>query len=398
MANQLYADNTSINGEMYSGEALKESLKDIIFNAINTGQRPIMIADTKGNVIYMNEASRKTFISASANIKETLRGFNLETILNNSYDQFHKDPGRIQRMLDNPRNLPHSAEIKMGALTLDLKVSAIYNDQGEYVAVLQEWGDITNYKAMVEQLKRSSEGVVRVTDQLVTSNQDIAARTEEEYAAVEQLKDALSQMADFCKTNTDISFKTSQGVNQTREAAVLSAERMSKLEHAMSQIKESSMKIAKMIEIVQRIAAQTNLLSLNASIEAARAGEQGRGFAVVASEVRQLAEDSASAVSEMKELVSAAINRVTEGDHLANEVVGSFQTILEQAEQAKTQMELIVNNSRQQDQNARAMEQSIGEVGTMAQSNAQLVQEMSEMTQQLMTLARESEELAAAAK
>ena len=77
-------------------------------------------------------------------------------------------------------------------------------------------------------------------------------------------------------------------------------------------------KSAIIISEIESIAAQTNLLSLNASIEAARAGESGRGFAVVADQIRDLADQSAKAAVNTRELIEASIREVSEGNSAAD--------------------------------------------------------------------------------
>lgn len=73
---------------------------------------------------------------------------------------------------------------------------------------------------------------------------------------------------------------------------------------------DSAANINKAVEIIKGLAAQTNLLSLNASIEAARAGEAGRGFAVVAEEIRNLSEESSGNAQEIEEIVKELVNNV----------------------------------------------------------------------------------------
>jgi aerotaxis receptor len=96
------------------------------------------------------------------------------------------------------------------------------------------------------------------------------------------------------------------------EAAARGGAAVEQIVKTMTQITESSRRIADIIGVIDGIAFQTNILALNAAVEAARAGEQGRGFAVVASEVRNLAQRSASAAQEIKTLIGASSASVTD--------------------------------------------------------------------------------------
>jgi methyl-accepting chemotaxis protein len=87
----------------------------------------------------------------------------------------------------------------------------------------------------------------------------------------------------------------------------------------MHGISGRSVKMAEIISVIEGIAFQTNILTLNAAVEAARAGEQGRGFAVVAGEVSTLAQRSATAAKEIKDLINESVTRVDAGSKLVSE-------------------------------------------------------------------------------
>ncbi|WP_152057920.1 methyl-accepting chemotaxis protein [Aliarcobacter butzleri] len=96
---------------------------------------------------------------------------------------------------------------------------------------------------------------------------------------------------------------------------------------AMDEINEKVSAINESITIIDQIAFQTNILSLNAAVEAATAGEAGRGFAVVAAEVRNLANRSTQAAYEIKKLVESANIKANDGKTIANEMIEGYTVL-----------------------------------------------------------------------
>jgi methyl-accepting chemotaxis protein len=144
---------------------------------------------------------------------------------------------------------------------------------------------------------------------------------------------------------------------------------------AMGEIEQSSQRIAEIVGMVDEIAFQTNLLSLNAAVEAARAGEAGRGFAVVAAEVRSLAQRSSQASKEIKGLISASNGHVKRGVELVSRAGGSLGEIVTSVKKVADIVSEIAAASQEQSAGVQEVDEAVTQMEGMTQKNAALVEE-----------------------
>lgn len=152
----------------------------------------------------------------------------------------------------------------------------------------------------LSQVQSSAGALAAAAGQVSASAQSLSSGTSEQASSVEETTSSLEEMTASITANAE----SSREMEQIAKIGASDAERASE---AVVQTMEQMKVIADRISIVQEIAYQTNLLSLNAAIEAARAGEQGRGFAVVAAEVRRLAERSQTAAKEISTLAANSV-------------------------------------------------------------------------------------------
>ncbi|WP_323587645.1 methyl-accepting chemotaxis protein [Aliarcobacter butzleri] len=160
-----------------------------------------------------------------------------------------------------------------------------------------------------------------------SSMQKLAQKTNEQSASLEQTATAVEQISSITRNNTQNAQKMSSLGEIVKSAAQTGYNLADKTTFSMDEINEKVSAINEAISIIDQIAFQTNILSLNAAVEAATAGEAGKGFAVVAQEVRNLANKSSEAANEIKVLVESATLKANEGKVIAQEMQDGYKSL-----------------------------------------------------------------------
>jgi len=169
-------------------------------------------------------------------------------------------------------------------------------------------------------LENSSNILLENVDKLNTSSNEAAASLEETAAALEEITSTIINNSDNV---TSMANYASQVTNAAKDGEKLANDTMI----AMDEINTQVNSINEAITVIDQIAFQTNILSLNAAVEAATAGEAGKGFAVVAQEVRNLASRSAEAAKEIKSIVEIATVKADTGKDIANNMLKGYGTL-----------------------------------------------------------------------
>jgi methyl-accepting chemotaxis protein len=219
------------------------------------------------------------------------------------------------------------------------------------------------------ELALASEQMSKGIDGITSSSQQLSSGATEQAASAEEVSASVEEMSANIKQNADNAIQTEQIATKAAKDAQQGALAVRETVSAMRQIAEK-------IAIIEEIARQTNMLSLNASIEAARAGEHGKGFAVVASEVGKLAERSRSAAGEISELSKRSVDVAERAGTMLDGMVPDIQKTAELVQEISVA-------SREQDSGAQQIAKAISQLDAVIQHNASLSEEFSATSEEI---------------
>ncbi|MBL8501747.1 MAG: PAS domain-containing protein [Nitrosomonas sp.] len=245
--------------------------------------------------------------------------------------------------------------------------------QLEYAQIFQT----AKLRTAIGRVKESSEVLENAAAEIATGSVDLSGRTENQASSLEETASSMEEITSTVQQNADNAKQANVLVMEARKQAEKSGSVVSSTMQAMSQINESSKKIADITNVIDEIAFQTNLLALNAAVEAARAGEQGRGFAVVANEVRSLAGRSAESAKQIKELINDSVAKVESGTELVGQSANSLKMITESVKKISDIVGEISQSSQEQANGIEQINQAISQIDEVTQQNGQLVEKLS---------------------
>ena len=230
-------------------------------------------------------------------------------------------------------------------------------------------------RGIVSNVQASSENIAAGTSQIAAGNADLSTRTEEQAASLQQTAASMKQLTESVRGNATAASEAAQLAKEASGVAGQGASAMQEVASSMQMISESSRKISDITSVIDTIAFQTNLLALNAAVEAARAGAQGRGFAVVAGEVRTLAQSSADAAKAIKALIGESTSQVDSGSRKVMQAGRTMDDIVGRVNKVSTLIAGISTASLEQTAGIEEVSDAMGQLDTLTQQNASLVEE-----------------------
>ncbi len=318
--------------------------------------------------------------------------------------QFNYLSGSIEKLANRDLSKPIEMECKdeFGDVARDLEKMRV---------ILQD---------TIQMQKTSSEEASEMTSVMTMSMTETKEASEEEFAQVEMLATAMSEMASTVQTVAD----NARGTSEVTESAAAQAQTgqkfvqdtvtkmtalssdISQSAGAVNQVEERVDAISSVVGTIQGISEQTNLLALNAAIEAARAGDAGRGFAVVADEVRKLAQSTQQATVEIQEMITQlqdSANRAVElmeksvvdtaeSVDLVSSAGGELDGIVEQVNQINDMNYQVATTAEQQSTVAEEMNRNVNKVKEIVEVSVVTITELEEGSRYIQKSASELDE------
>ncbi|MGJ0494166.1 methyl-accepting chemotaxis protein [Aliarcobacter cryaerophilus] len=294
----------------------------------------------------------------------------LSTVINGMGDVLEKNIENILDVLEKYSSYNYLSKVSTNGLKEQLLALANgVNGLGDSITSM-----LKENKSNGLTLDESSMILLANVDKLNISSNEAAASLEETAAALEEITSNIRNNTESIAKMSQLSNGVTKAVNEGQAMANQTTTAMDEINTQVNLVNEA-------IGVIDNIAFQTNILSLNAAVEAATAGEAGKGFAVVAQEVRNLATRSAEAAKEIKAIVERATVKANEGKEIATNMIEGYKNLNSNISSTMNLISDIENASKEQLLGIEQINDAVNQLDQQTQQNAMVASQSHDIAQ-----------------
>jgi methyl-accepting chemotaxis protein len=303
----------------------------------------------------------------------------LSSTINKMIDAIERDMGQLRDVLEQYSNGDYTNKV-----TIDDKLKA---DMKIVLESVNSLGDSLSKSA--KQNLSNGQHLQSNSSTMTASVTNLANKANQQAASLEETAAAVEEITSITRNNANNAAKMSDLGSRVKTEVSNGMNLASKTSTSMDEINTQVTAINEAITVIDQIAFQTNILSLNAAVEAATAGEAGKGFAVVAQEVRNLASRSADAANEIKTLVENASLKANDGKKVSDEMIKGYESLNENFNQTIELIEDVSRASKEQMTGIEQINDAVTMLDRVTQENAHEANQVASIAQDVSKMAND---------